>query len=53
MSDDELLHIYSLYKQGTTGDNTTDRPGMLDLKGKAKWDAWTKLKGKSKDAAQK
>jgi diazepam-binding inhibitor (GABA receptor modulating acyl-CoA-binding protein) len=22
-----------------------DRPGMLDLKGKAKWDAWNGLKG--------
>ena len=21
------------------------RPGMLDFKGKAKWDAWTKVKG--------
>jgi diazepam-binding inhibitor (GABA receptor modulating acyl-CoA-binding protein) len=37
MSDDELLQIYSLYKQGTVGDNTTDKPGMLDFKGKAKW----------------
>ena len=48
MSDDELLQIYALYKQGSIGDNKTDRPGMLDLKGKAKWDAWTKLAGKSK-----
>ncbi len=52
MTDDELLQIYSLYKQGSSGDNTTEKPGMLDFKGKAKWDAWTKLKGKSKDAAQ-
>ena len=48
MTDDELLQIYSLYKQGTAGDNTTDKPGMLDFKGKAKWEAWAKLKGKSK-----
>lgn len=53
MSDDELLQIYALYKQGTTGDNNTDKPGMLDLKGKAKWEAWNKLKGKSKETAQK
>lgn len=45
MTDDELLQIYSLYKQGTVGDNTTDKPGMLDFKGKAKWEAWNKLKG--------
>ena len=23
----------------------TDRPGMLDFKGKAKWDAWNEIKG--------
>ncbi|EOB00580.1 Acyl-CoA-binding protein, partial [Anas platyrhynchos] len=23
----------------------SDRPGMLDFKGKAKWDAWNALKG--------
>lgn len=53
MSDDELLQVYSLFKQGTVGDNKTDKPGMLDFKGKAKWEAWNKLSGKSKDDAQK
>ncbi len=52
MSDDELLQIYSLYKQGSVGDNKTDKPGMLDFKGKAKWEAWNKQAGKSKEAAQ-
>jgi acyl-CoA-binding protein len=52
MADDELLQIYSLFKQGTVGDNNTDKPGMLDFKGKAKWEAWNKLKGKSKEQAQ-
>jgi len=51
-SDDQLLKIYGLYKQGTVGDVNTSRPGMLDLKGKAKWDAWEQNKGKSKQAAQ-
>ena len=37
MTDDELKQVYSLYKQGTVGDNTSDKPGMLDFKGKAKW----------------
>jgi diazepam-binding inhibitor (GABA receptor modulating acyl-CoA-binding protein) len=49
MTDDELLQIYSLYKQGTVGDNNTDKPGMLDFKGKAKWEAWTKIKGTNKE----
>lgn len=28
------------------------RPGMLDFRGKAKWDAWDKRKGMSQDAAK-
>ncbi|XP_010020646.1 PREDICTED: acyl-CoA-binding protein-like, partial [Nestor notabilis] len=31
----------------------SDRPGMLDFKGKAKWDAWNALKGTSKEDAMK
>ncbi len=30
----------------------TARPGMLDFKGKAKWDAWESKKGTSSDAAK-
>uniref|UniRef100_A0A915CY46 ACB domain-containing protein n=1 Tax=Ditylenchus dipsaci TaxID=166011 RepID=A0A915CY46_9BILA len=33
-SNDELLELYALYKQATVGDNNTDKPGMLDMKGK-------------------
>ena len=49
---DTLLELYALYKQGTTGDVDGKRPGMLDLKGRAKYDAWSGKKGMSKDAAQ-
>ncbi|KAJ8353929.1 hypothetical protein SKAU_G00214960 [Synaphobranchus kaupii] len=34
--DQELLDLYGLYKQATVGDINTDKPGMLDVKGKAK-----------------
>ncbi|XP_074071108.1 acyl-CoA-binding protein [Macrotis lagotis] len=51
--DQEMLFIYSHYKQATVGDINTERPGMLDFKGKAKWDAWSSLKGKSKEDAMK
>lgn len=37
MTDDELLQLYGLFKQASVGDNNTDKPGMLDFKGKAKW----------------
>jgi len=51
-SDAELLEIYGLYKQATVGDVNTSRPGLLDLKGKAKWDAWSALKGTSQEDAK-
>lgn len=30
-----------------------DRPGAFDFKGKAKWDAWNAIKGKSQEEAEK
>ncbi|AHB05026.1 MULTISPECIES: acyl-CoA-binding protein [Pandoraea] len=47
-----LLRIYALYKQGTEGDVTGARPGMTDFVGRAKYDAWEMLKGKSKEEVQ-
>ena len=52
MNDEEHALIYGLYKQGTVGDINHEKPGMLDFKGKANWEAWNKLKGKSKEQAQ-
>ncbi len=40
-----LLKIYSLYKQGSIGDNAEKKPGFADMVGRAKWDAWNNLKG--------
>lgn len=51
-SDNDLLELYALYKQVTVGDCNTARPGMLDFKGKAKWDAWDSKKGMSKEEAE-
>lgn len=47
-----LLKIYALYKQATAGDNTEKKPGFSDIVGRAKWEAWDKLKGTAADAAQ-
>ncbi|MED6244695.1 hypothetical protein ATANTOWER_021345 [Ataeniobius toweri] len=47
----ELTALYGLYKQATVGDVNTERPGMLDFTGKAKWDAWNAKKGLSKEEA--
>ena len=48
---EDMLTLYALFKQGSQGDVSGSRPGMLDMVGRAKFDAWTKLKGIAKDAA--
>ncbi|KAG9283633.1 acyl-CoA-binding domain-containing protein 7 [Astyanax mexicanus] len=50
-TDQELLDMYGLYKQAIVGDINIDKPGITDLKGKAKWEAWNSRKGMSKDDA--
>jgi len=50
-SNDMLLRLYALYKQGAMGDVSGSRPGMFDFVGGAKFDAWEKLKGTSQDEA--
>lgn len=46
-----LLKIYALYKQASVGDVEGKRPGFTDMVGRAKFDAWAELKGKSADEA--
>jgi acyl-CoA-binding protein len=43
---DVKLNLYALFKQGTQGDCSGPRPGMLDFIGRAKYDSWKKLEGK-------
>jgi acyl-CoA-binding protein len=52
-SNDKLLELYALYKQATEGDVKGARPGLLDLKGRAKYDAWAGRKGVSGPDAMK
>lgn len=46
-----LLKLYALFKQASSGDADAKRPGFGDMVGRAKWDAWNAVKGKSTDAA--
>ncbi len=46
-----LLKLYAFYKQATVGDITGSRPGFTDMVGRAKYDAWAKLKGTTKQSA--
>ena len=48
-----LLKLYALYKQASAGDVEGKRPGFSDMVGRAKYDAWAKVKGLSKDEAMK
>jgi acyl-CoA-binding protein len=50
-SNDDLLQLYALYKQATEGDVSGKRPGMLDVKGRAKYDAWAHVQGRTRDSA--
>ena len=46
-----MLKLYSYYKQATEGDVQGTRPGGFDFVGGAKYDAWAKLKGTTRDDA--
>ena len=48
-----LLRLYALYKQGSEGDVSGTKPGFCDFVGTAKYEAWAKLKGTSRDEAQR
>ncbi len=49
--DKTLLKLYGLYKQVTEGNIQGKRPGFTDVKGRAKYDAWSRLRGKSPEWA--
>ena len=53
-SNESLLKLYSLFKQGTEGDCNIEKPSnMFDFKGIAKYNAWEELRGvKKEDAMQ-
>lgn len=46
-----MLKLYALFKQATIGDVEGKRPGFTDMIGRAKYDAWAGMKGKSTDEA--
>ena len=46
-----LLKLYALYKQASLGDNKDAKPGFADMVARAKWDAWTGLRGTAQDDA--
>ncbi len=51
-STEQLKKVYGLFKQATVGNVNTERPGMFDLTGKAKWDSWASFKDISQEDAK-
>jgi acyl-CoA-binding protein len=49
---DTLLKLYALYKQGSEGDVSGEKPGFFDFVGAAKYEAWEGLVGTSREEAQ-
>lgn len=50
-TNENKLILYGLYKQATVGPVNTNRPGMFNMRDRAKWDAWKAVEGKSKEEA--
>lgn len=50
---DTLLQLYALYKQGSEGDVSGQKPGFFDFVGLAKYEAWEQLAGTSREEARK
>ena len=48
-----LLRLYALYKQATVGDVKGAEPGIFDVVGAAKHDAWAELQGMSQAQAKR
>jgi acyl-CoA-binding protein len=51
-SNEDMLFLYAHYKQASAGDVDGKRPGMMDMVGRAKYDAWAKLAGISQKDAE-
>lgn len=50
---DVLLELYALYKQGSEGDVTSDKPSRIKFRERAKHDAWEERKGMDRDDAKR
>ena len=45
------LNLYGLFKQARCGDISGSRPGVFDVRGRAKYDAWASRKGMTQEDA--
>lgn len=52
VTDDTKLMFYAYYKQATVGDINIEKPRLIWVKQRAKWNAWNSVKGMSKESAK-
>lgn len=52
LPEDQALRLYGLYKQATLGACATSKPAFYDVKGRAKWSAWSALGDMTTDTAR-
>lgn len=52
-SNEMKLRLYALYRQAQDGDVQGTRPGMMDVVGRLKYDAWAGLKGLAREEAMR
>lgn len=50
-TNENKLILYGLFKQATVGPVNTSRPGIFNMRDRAKWDGWKAVEGKSKEEA--
>ena len=50
-SNNKLLKLYALYKQGSSGDVAGERPSTMDFVNAAKYDSWKEIEGTSREDA--
>jgi len=52
ITEQDMLLLYGLYKQATEGDCNTEQPWAIQVKDRAKWNAWDRQRGKSKKTVE-
>lgn len=50
-NNETMLKLYALYKQATKGDVSGEQPGGFGFVARAKYDAWSSVKGTSTNDA--
>eukprot|EP00930_Biecheleria_cincta_P064723 TRINITY_DN50370_c0_g1_i1.p1 TRINITY_DN50370_c0_g1~~TRINITY_DN50370_c0_g1_i1.p1 ORF type:complete len:216 (-),score=47.48 TRINITY_DN50370_c0_g1_i1:34-612(-) len=53
LDNDSLLKLYAHYKQATVGPATGSRPGVFEVRARAKYDAWAALRSMDASSAKK